>query len=256
MMEKLVVKNQNFENSIKELDKLSKKDSKLCDLPEFQEKGRLLRFVNAKVTGADMNIFTEQLQQNLMILNSRINTSYQQFVEVYHAFEALDKEYIAGIVGAFNQAVEATKKAEDAQRDINNTVEALQKAVTKMGEFNLKVSEELTLIDAVNWREKAIQHKIYLDGLDQKLDGIVQTVDEYKASHEELKLTIADFKSTLEQTKSALEDHVNEKRRIRKNIKILWIALGAFATIALILLGVLFLKVFYDVDIVSFIFRR
>lgn len=63
------------------------------------------------VTGAQMNEFTSQLQENLIILNDKVNNAYKQFNDVYAAFESLNKEkYITGIVGAFNQADEATKR--------------------------------------------------------------------------------------------------------------------------------------------------
>ena len=176
-MEKLVVKNQNFEKSINKLDKLSKENEQLPELRTFQEKTGPFKLFSKKVTGQEMNEFGNQIQDNFVLLNERTNKFYKQFIEIYNAFESLDKEYIAGIVGAFNQAIEATKKAEDAQKDIKNTVELIQKAVEKLSEFNKKVSAELSRIDADNWQEKALQHQQELKEIDEKADEIIKTIN-------------------------------------------------------------------------------
>ena len=230
-MEKLVVKNQNFEKSISNLNELSKRNSQPVEFERFKENGGFLGMGQKKVTGREMNVYSETVMANLALVNERINQCYRQFVEVYHAFETFDKEYIAGIVGSFNQAIEATKKAEDAQKDINNTVETLEKAVQKMKEFNMKVSAELSMIDCDNWRENALKHQKFLDSIDSKADHIIVTVDSYKESHNELV--------------DALKKHTAEKRRYRNNMIASWIVTGVLALGVLILIAVVVFKIIF-----------
>lgn len=223
-MEKLVVKNQNFEKSINKLDKLSKENEQLPELRTFQEKTGPFKLFSKKVTGQEMNEFGNQIQDNFVLLNERTNKFYKQFIEIYNAFESLDKEYIAGIVGAFNQAIEATKKAEDAQKDIKNTVELIQKAVEKLSEFNKKVSAELSRIDADNWQEKALQHQQELKEIDEKADEIIKTINTYKKTHNQLV--------------KQLEKNRKERKAYLVNLIICWVLLGILA-IAVIVLFVL-----------------
>ena len=185
-MNELVVKKQNFENHVAKLDSLSKQNKKLPELAVFQERTGPFDLFKKRVTGEEMNAFGAQIQDNFIILNEKTNQFYKQFIEIYNAFETLDKEYIAGIVGAFNQAADATKKAEAAQKDIENTVSLLQKAVERMTEFNKKVSSELSIIDCDNWKENAIKHQQELDEIDAKAEYIIKTVDGYKDAHEQL----------------------------------------------------------------------
>ena len=193
-MKEIVVKKDKFKNALAKIDKDAQKNKNLPGLTKFEEKGGLFNLFPKKVTGEEMNAFTVKLQDNLLKMNEKINAFYQQFSDVYTAFETLDKEYIEGIVGAFNQAIEATKKADDAQKDINNTVEILEKTVEKIKEFNTKVSYELSIIDADNWRENALKHKAELDSIDSKTDEIVQLLNSYKEQYDDLNRQLDSYK--------------------------------------------------------------
>ena len=225
LMKELVVKKANFEKSIKAMKKLSNQNKELPELKRFEEKSWIFK---KKVTGEEMNVFAGQVQENLINLNQKTNVFYKQFVEVYDAFESLDKEYIAGIVGAFEQAIEATKKAEDAQKDINATVDLLKITVERIKEFNSKVSSELSIIDSDNWKENALKHQKELDEIDAKADEIIKTINEYKNSHQELMNELSLYRK--------------EVKKYKTNLIISWVVSG-LSLIAIIVFIVLF--VFY-----------
>lgn len=228
-MQKIVVKKDKFKNALAKIEKDSQNNRDINELEKFDEKSGLFGLFPKKVTGQEMNAFTAQLQDNLLKMNSKINAFYKQFSDVYTAFETLDKEYISGIVGAFNQAIEATKRADDAQKSVNRTVDILKKTVEKIKEFNDKVSYELSRIDSENWRENALKYKRELEDLDSKTEEIVQTITQYKEQYEDLKFQ--------------LESYRKEKRKTGK----LFLAMSITTGISVFTMVILILLVVFDV---------
>lgn len=219
-MNEVVVNKTNFDNTIKKMDNLSKENNKLPQLKKFQEKTGPFELFSKHVKGDEMNEFASQVQDNFIALNDRINQCYKQFVEIYNAFDSLDKEYITGIVASFNQAIEATRKADLAQQDINKTVKILETAVTKMKEFNSKVNSELSRIDGVNWKENALKHQNELDEIDKKANEIIITINNYKSQHNELI--------------SQLDNYKKEKLETQKMLKFCWISTTCLFVVVLL----------------------
>lgn len=228
-MQEIVVKKDKFKNALAKIEKDSQNNRDINELEKFDEKSGLFGLFPKKVTGQEMNAFTAQLQDNLLKMNSKINAFYKQFSDVYTAFETLDKEYISGIVGAFNQAIEATKRADDAQKSVNRTVDILKKTVEKIKEFNDKVSYELSRIDSENWRENALKYKRELEDLDSKTEEIVQTITQYKEQYEDLQFQ--------------LESYRKEKRKTGK----LFLAMSITTGISVFTMVILILLVVFDV---------
>ena len=226
-MDEIVVKKQKFDVSIKNIEKLQQINRQLPEISAFQEKAGPFNLFSHRVTGEEMNVFGSEIQDNFLIVNNKLNQFYKQFIEIYNAFESLDKEYIAGIVGAFNQAIEATKKAEDAQKDINKTVELLKTTVEKIKEFNTKVSYELTLIDCDNWRENALKHKAELEQIDHKADEIIKTINGYQDAHNQLI--------------TQLTENIKERKKYKGNLIACWVVSG---TLLLCLVVLIILIVF------------
>ena len=226
IMNEIVIKKGKFDDALEKIEKTAKKNKSLPQLAHFEEKDFLFSLFPTIVTGAKMNEFTSQLQKELIILNDKINNSYKQFNDVYAAFESLDKEYISGIVGAFNQAVEATKKADDAQKEINKTVEQLKLTVEKMREFNKKVSLEFSRLDSTNWKEDALKYEQELKDLDHKADSITKTLASYKSQYDSLR--------------NELERYMEEKKKNTRYLRACCITTGItlFAMIIVVLLAV------------------
>lgn len=225
-MNEIVPSKRKFDDALAKIEKASKKNKNVPELKHFEEKGGLFNLFPKIVTGAKMNEFSSELQDNLIILNDKINQFYKQFTDVYSALEALDNEYIAGIVGAFNEAVDAMKAANDAQKDVKKTVDLLNETVEKIKTFNNKVSFELSRIDSENWKENALKHQKELEELDSKAEEISNTIETYKTQHNELTLQ--------------LESYKKEKAKSIVNFRICWIttAVSITCTIVVVLLAI------------------
>lgn len=226
-MEELVVKKGKFDDALAKIESESKKNENLPELVRFEEKGGLFSLFPKSVTGAKMNEFTAQLQQNIIIINNKINNAYKQFNDVYAAFESLDKEYISGIIGAFNQAVEASKKAEDAQKEVNQTVELLQKHVEKMRSFNKAVGLELQKLDSPNWKENILRQGQEPVEPDSKTESVTATLESCESQNNP--------------STSELNNLREEMTRIKRYLMLCWIATGiAFIVMILLILLAVF----------------
>ena len=119
-------------------------------------------------------------------------------------------------MGAFNEAVKAIKKAEDAQKDVNNTIQLLNDVVEKTNEFNKKVDAEFCRLDSNGWRENA------LNSQEGNTNG--KSIDSYEERYHELV--------------NRLEEDKRERIRNTRNLVACWVTTGIalVITITLILL--------------------
>ena len=103
-MGELVIKEHNFVTAKDKIQEYASKTPKDVSLPRVQEDGGILNWGSHKVTGKEFNQFAGQVQKSLISLNGLSKTIVSEFKEVYNAFEALDKDYISGIVIAVNRS--------------------------------------------------------------------------------------------------------------------------------------------------------
>lgn len=100
-----------------------------------------------KVTGQEMNNYSLQVQNQFIRTNETLRSVFYEFSDVYDAFEALDKDYIQGILIAIREAEEASEQALQASEQALNasdenkrTIEALKKTIEKIKEIKKDVS--------------------------------------------------------------------------------------------------------------------
>ena len=227
-MNEIVPKRDRFEKELKEIERLQSTKDEPINLKSFETQSGLFGLMQKKVTGAEMNEYSVYLGQTLSEFNTKINKFYLQFKGVYGALESLDKEYLAGIVGAYNEAVEAFKKAEKAQKDVDRTIDNLKAAVEHIGEFNRKVNSELERLDSKNWKNDAIKHQEKIDEIDDKAHQIIETINGYKEAHSSLM-------NKLEECRCELDKYKSEKKRTNRLLLACGIVTG-FAIIAMVVL--------------------
>lgn len=271
-MQQLHIKKKNFEDSISNINYISKQHQGVQELQKFKEKGLIF---NHRITGNEMNEFVIQLQKIFIEINRESNQFYQQFIEVYKAFDSLNKDYIQAIVTSYNQAVDATKKAEVAQRDVEKTIDLLKESVKKIlafnstvstkleelekfssatidnferigknisttfkriEEFNSKVNSELSMIDGDNWKENAMKHQAFLNDIDAKADEIIVTLNSYKEQYNIFQNEYEVLKQHEELIKAELEKCNKERKKYIFNLRICWILTGAMFIFMIIFL--------------------
>ena len=205
-METEIIKPHKFEDAKNKIQRLAHNVPSTVTMQQFPTEGSIFSWNDHNITGNEINsMLVSPLQSTLIAHNSNIRALFNALDEIYKAFESLDKEYIAGIVGsvkaakiasdqahdasaqalvASNKAIDATKKAESAQADIKKTIEGLKVTVQILKDFKEKVTRELAIISSLNAQAKSIkdrvqkteqeegQTKISLKSLENKLKSI------------------------------------------------------------------------------------
>lgn len=153
-MTEIIIKKHNFDkakNNIKQFS-LTKPDE--LALNKVDVSGGLFNWFDHKVTGAELNSLTNQVQDYLIKFNNLHSKFIKEFGEVYNALEALDKEYIDGILISVKAAEKASMEAKDAQKDIKKTIEVQKQTLKVLENFKNKLDnfQYLESIDEV-WED-------------------------------------------------------------------------------------------------------
>ena len=169
-MDELVIKEHDFQAAKSKIQDYVKTAPKDVALPRVREDGGFLNWGDHKVTGTEFNQCIGQVQTSLIALNSSTKAVISEFKEVYKAFEALDKDYIGGIVISVNAAAKASEEAKKASDDISKTIKALKAAVEKIKNFQEEVRGDILSLKAkVKLKGDVIKH---LDDVDTIWDDV------------------------------------------------------------------------------------
>lgn len=140
-MNKLAIKRTDFDKALKRVQDYS---NTLPDNPQFEKfetEGWFFGLNDHNVSGYEMNGFVEKLQERLTIVNRVFHGIIKEFAGVYQVFDALDKEYVAGILNSLKEAHQAIVVAQKACDGNTVTLEQLRKTVEKL----LQVSNDLSV---------------------------------------------------------------------------------------------------------------
>lgn len=93
-------------------------------------------------------------QTYLIDLNRRDDVFINELRHVYEAFEALDIDYIQGILIAVKSAEKASQEAQRAQKDVDVTVDRLGQTYKSFNQFkdNINSIKHIKDIDTI-WKE-------------------------------------------------------------------------------------------------------
>ena len=140
-MTNIVIKKHNFDkakNNIKQFS-LTKPDQ--LAVKKVDVNGGLFNWFDHKVTGAELNSLTNQIQDYLIKFNNLNSKFIKEFGEVYNALEALDNEYIQGILISVKAAEQASMEAKEAQKDIKRTIEVQKQTLKVLENFKNKLDK-------------------------------------------------------------------------------------------------------------------
>ena len=207
-MGELVISTHDFEESKRKIEKLSGKVPSKVNFNTFPTEGNWIPWRDHKVTGKEINDdLVLPLQSTIRSLKSSILDLFTLSKEVYKAFEALDRDYIQGIVigvksaeeasnqartasdqaktasnqalDASAQALEASEKASKAQDDITKTIDALQITVSSLKHFKETTTSKLDLLETSNKSGLENLHRL-VDDLPTKYEEIQNELQSYK----------------------------------------------------------------------------
>ncbi|MDE7088776.1 MAG: hypothetical protein K2O54_01520, partial [Prevotella sp.] len=200
------------------------------------------------VTGEELNNLVVELQSCFAEINERDRKLTKEFGQVYETFEALDKGYIQGILIGVKSAEKASQEAKEAQKDIDDTIEALQKTITKLKEFKDEVNKNMHLDDIDQMWSDILQINSFIVKL-KELEHIsdIDTVWEYShsigANTENLSNKLSEAEAEIKRCKESLVLHENEKTHMKQRINIAYIVAGSAMAISIIQMCLLFVGV-------------
>lgn len=147
-MEEIDIRKHDFQLAKSNIQRYANSTPEGVVLPRVDTGGRIFGWGNHMVTGTELNKCMEEIQRSLISLNNVSKGIIFEFKEVYNAFEALDKDYISGIILSIKAAQSASEDAKKANEDIAQTISALKMTVGKISAFQAEVKRDVSFLKA------------------------------------------------------------------------------------------------------------
>lgn len=177
-----IIKKQNFEDA-KDRIYSALENVPTVSFESFPTEGSIFPWNKHNITGDEANrLLVSPLQDKLISQNERIKELFNIATDVYTTLDSLDKENIAGIVGAVkaaelasdqattasSQALSASEEVKVAQDDIKLTIEALQKTIGILKDFKADVAKQAIPSKIANLASKVTK-------LEQDYNSVIQS---------------------------------------------------------------------------------
>lgn len=169
----LVIKTHDFEAAKKSLKTYSSQDNALREISKVEET-TCFGWFDHDVSGAEFNNLVTQIQGQFTAHKNLILGIVNEFVEVYKAFESLDKDYIKGIVASINAAAEVSARERKDRADIRRLVEGHEKAVRVLKHFKDEIEKIKHITDVDKAWETIKEHTSAIAALEKHRKGLVR----------------------------------------------------------------------------------
>ena len=232
MNRNIQIRKDKFDLAKKRIHDLANNVPTVEELPALETEGGWFGWSDKKVTGAEMNQITRNINNSFIKNNGEIIKIYNQFKEVYNTFDILDKEYIQGIIMATNEAKEASDKAKaiSIQAEKNSlqageislqTEKAWKKAEEALNRVIVAQTEKDKIIEALSTNILKLEEtKIGIDREFSLLKKRFEEVESIKTLGESIQKSFLEINqniSTLERFKFRLEEYHH-----LKDIDVIW----------------------------------
>lgn len=205
-MSELIVKRANFDKALEKLNEFTNGLPEHATFTKVDVDGQFWGFTDHNVTGKEMNLFIEAVQDRMGAINEKIRSLFKEFSEVYAVFDALDKEYVAGILRSIDEAHKAIKAAHRASDDNAQTLQKLQQTVNKLWELSQDLSQFKTQCVV---RLDQIEHQVFTFSKD--VQDLQRSQNVFKQQYKEVS-QLSDFlkKTKVVDTLTLLQTYVED----------------------------------------------
>lgn len=131
----LDIKEHDFQEAKDSLRRYTQQNRADISLDRVASSGGLFNLGTHKVEGEELNKVVSQIQDYLIDLNKLAQGLVGEFGQVYKAFESLDKDYIAGIVGSIKAAEKVSEEEQKDRIDIKRIIAEHEKSVKVLKKF-------------------------------------------------------------------------------------------------------------------------
>lgn len=229
----LVIKKHDFQVAKNTLKKYTEQSREAIALSRVPTEGGIFNLGSHKVTGVELNKITSQIQNYLIGINNLSQGIIDEFGEVYRAFEALDKDYISGIVLAIKSAEKVSKDEQKDRADIKELVNQHEQAVQVLKDFHKKIQnlEHITDVDKawdlINGQAELLsecreyiarlfklKHIGDVDLLWEKNESLAKEIQTLMETVEKHSQALSDFRDLLQQIQEAQRQFINEANQL------------------------------------------
>lgn len=207
----------DFDEQKRKIKEFAEQPATSTELGKFNTNGQFDDFLiggipgllaGHKVTGKEINELVAELQSCFAEINERDRKVIEEFGQIYKTFEALDKGYIQGIIASVKSAEYASKEAKNAQKDIDDTFQLLQKVVSKLIQFkdDMKSHKHLDDIDDMWLDIQRINGQVGYNCT--KIDDIICEMQKYNSDVEKTVVSLKDSVTSLNKENLALKNKI------------------------------------------------
>ena len=150
----LVIDTHNFEKAKDSLKKYSDQTNTRISISRVSNKGFMN--ISHNVKGEELNNIISEIQTKLIDINKLNQGFLDEFCEIYKAFESLDKDYIAGIVGSIQAAEKVSREEQKDRADIKAVISNLQKTTEVLKSFKDDLEKIKHLMDVDELHDKLV----------------------------------------------------------------------------------------------------
>lgn len=183
-MNKPDIKRPRFDKALKRIQDFSRHLPANPQFEKFETEGWFFGLNDYHVSGAKMNDFVGKLQERLAVVNGVFHSIIKEFSAIYEVFNALDKEYVAGILSSLNKAHQAIIGAQRACDGNTLTLDKLKKTVEKL----LQVSSEFSEFKATSSSRLGLleQQLLVLDKCFEDIAQLRKHQDSFEKQYKEV----------------------------------------------------------------------
>lgn len=138
-MDELMIKTHDFDQARNRIRVFSQQAPIDLQFNKVETEGGFLYLGDHRVTGTELNDVTVKIQALIFDINRWNEKVFEEFGDVYSAFDALDKDYIKWIIKNIEAVKKTSEEVKVAQVDIKNNYDIQKKTITKFSEFKKKI---------------------------------------------------------------------------------------------------------------------
>lgn len=210
-----------FNTKKNKLKAFSEKLPKQSDLPTVPTSGGLFNMFSYHVKGSDLNDLTNKIQDHIIRQNQVLVRTIKEFNTIYDTFNALDKEYIQGILVSLKAAEEANAKA----------LKGIEGVRQNQHEIRQIIEQQKQVIQVLRTFKEDLEQLHHLKDIDEIYDDISIMQNDMQYLSEQLTNTQDQLDHSIKEVKYVMdqkEDHMAAEiarlnqltERLSKNLKI------------------------------------
>ena len=190
MKNKKMLKPKDFSIAMERLKVFSKNEVYKIQLEAVKDR-TFFRLFSRKVTGEELNERLAIIQNHFIYVNESLINIVREFYQVYHTFEALDKEYIQAILISQNEIEKTSESIKNEQAKIKKLTEDQNRILKGLKKFQEKIDSYSHLKDIDDlWTARQL-HSDKLVALEKNYEKTNEAISQNKMLSDEAIIDLA-----------------------------------------------------------------